>query len=383
MISREQRTPLSEWWWTVDRLLLAAFMALMLGGVILSLAASPPVAARIGLDPFHFFNRHVLFLVPSLVVMIGVSFLSPRQVRRTALIVFALSIVLIVATLLFGAEVKGAKRWITLVGVNIQASESAKPAFVVLAAWLFAESARRPEMPATSLSLSLLMTLVTLLVLEPDFGQTMLILMVWSALFFIAGMRIIWVFGLMGAGAVGLFGAYMMVPHVAGRIKRFMDPASGDTFQVDMAMESFTHGGWFGQGPGEGTVKRILPDSHTDFVFAVAAEEFGIVLCLVLLALFAFIVIRSLSRAYSSEDLFARFAAAGLAIMFGIQAAINMAVNLHLMPAKGMTLPFISYGGSSMISLAYGVGMLLALTRQRPRVEMESIGAANAAHGFA
>jgi cell division protein FtsW len=383
MISREQRTPFSEWWWTVDRLLLAAFMTLMLGGVILSLAASPPVAVRIGLDPFHFFNRHVLFLVPSVIVMLAVSFLSPRQVRRTALIVFAISVVLVVATLLLGPEVKGAKRWITILGVNIQASESLKPAFVVLVAWLFAESAKRPEMPATSMALGLLLMTITLLVLEPDFGQTMLLLMVWGTLFFIAGMRMIWVFGLMGAGAVGLFGAYMLVPHVAGRIKRFMDPASGDTFQVDMAMESFTHGGWFGQGPGEGTVKRILPDSHTDFVFAVAAEEFGIILCLALLALFAFIVIRALSRAYASEDLFARFAAAGLAIMFGIQASINMAVNLHLMPAKGMTLPFISYGGSSMISLAYGVGMLLALTRQRPRVEMESIGAANAAHSFA
>ncbi|MDO8977823.1 MAG: putative lipid II flippase FtsW [Afipia sp.] len=383
MISREQRTPLSEWWWTVDRLLLAAFITLMLGGVILSLAASPPVAARIGLDPFHFFNRHVFFLMPSLIVMLGVSFLSPRQVRRSALIVFTISIVLVVATLLFGPEVKGAKRWITILGLNIQASESLKPAFVVLVAWLFAESAKRPEMPATSMALGLLLMTVTLLVLEPDFGQTMLLLMVWGALFFIAGMRMIWVFGLMGAGAVGLFGAYMMVPHVAGRIKRFMDPSSGDTFQVDTAMEAFTHGGWFGQGPGEGTVKRILPDSHTDFVFAVAAEEFGIILCLVLLALFAFIVIRALSRAYASEDLFARFAAAGLAIMFGIQASINMAVNLHLMPAKGMTLPFISYGGSSMISLAYGVGMLLALTRQRPRVEMESISAANAANSFA
>ena len=383
MISREQRTPLSEWWWTVDRLLLAAFITLMLGGVILSLAASPPVAARIGLDPFHFFNRHVFFLMPSLIVMLGVSFLSPRQVRRSALIVFTISIVLVVATLLFGPEVKGAKRWITILGLNIQASESLKPAFVVLVAWLFAESAKRPEMPATSMALGLLLMTVTLLVLEPDFGQTMLLLMVWGALFFIAGMRMIWVFGLMGAGAVGLFGAYLTVPHVAGRIRRFMDPSSGDTFQVDTAMEAFTHGGWFGQGPGEGTVKRILPDSHTDFVFAVAAEEFGIILCLALLALFAFVVIRALSRAYASEDLFARFAAAGLAIMFGIQAAINMAVNLHLMPAKGMTLPFVSYGGSSMISLAYGVGMLLALTRQRPRVEMESIGAANAAHSFA
>ncbi len=383
MISREQRTPLSEWWWTVDRLLLAAVMALIIAGVILSLAASPPVAARIGLDPFHFFNRHVLFLIPSVIVMIGVSFLSPKHIRRSALIVFALSIVLIVATLMFGPEVKGARRWITILGVNIQASEAAKPSFVVLVAWLFSESARRPEMPATSMALGLLMMLVTLLVMEPDFGQTMLVLAVWGTLFFLAGMRMIWVFGLIGASGIGLFSAYLLVPHVAGRIQRFMNPASGDTFQVDLAMESFMHGGWFGQGPGEGTVKRILPDSHTDFVYAVAAEEFGIILCLALLALFAFIVLRSLSRAYATEDLFARFATAGLAIMFGTQAAINIAVNLHLIPAKGMTLPFISYGGSSMISLAYGVGMLLALTRQRPSVEMESIGDSNAIRAYA
>ncbi|MEH2471235.1 cell division protein FtsW [Nitrobacteraceae bacterium AZCC 2161] len=383
MISREQRTPLSEWWWTVDRLLLAAIIALMLAGIILSLAASPPVATRIGLDPFHFFNRHVLFLLPSFVVLIGVSFLSPRQIRRSALIVFAVSVALIVATLLIGPEVKGAKRWITLIGVNIQASESAKPAFVVVAAWLFAESARKPEMPATSMAVMLLLMLVSLLVLEPDFGQTMLILMVWGSLFFIAGMRMVWVFGLAATAAGGLFGAYLLVPHVAGRIKRFMDPASGDTFQVDTAMESFANGGWFGLGPGEGIAKRSLPDSHTDFVFAVGAEEFGILLCLALLALFAFIVIRSLSRAYATEDLFSRFAASGLAILFGVQAAINMAVNLHLIPAKGMTLPFISYGGSSMISLAYSVGMLLALTRMRPRTEMESIGDANAVSNYA
>jgi cell division protein FtsW len=383
MISREQRTPLSEWWWTVDRLLLGAFVLLILCGVILSLAASPSVATRIGLDPFHFFNRHVLFLAPSLIVMLGVSFLSPRQIRRSALIVLAISVTLIVITLVFGAEVKGARRWITILGVNIQASESAKPAFVVVVAWLFAESARRPEMPATSMALVSLLGLVTLLVLEPDFGQTMLILMVWGALFFIAGMRMVWVFGLAGSAAAGLFGAYLLVPHVAARIKRFMDPASGDTFQVDTAMESFFHGGWFGVGPGEGTVKRILPDSHTDFVFAVAAEEFGVIFCLALAGLFAFIVIRTLSRAYANEDLFTRFAASGLAILFGVQAAINMSVNLHLIPAKGMTLPFISYGGSSMVSLAYGVGMMLALTRQRPSTEMASIGDINAAQSYA
>ncbi|MCA1457856.1 putative lipid II flippase FtsW [Bradyrhizobium sp. BRP22] len=383
MLARDQRSPLSDWWWTIDKPLLGAIIALMFGGVILSLAASPPVATRIGLDPFHFFSRHVLFLLPSFMVLIAVSFLSPRQIRRVALVVFFGSIALIVMTLLIGPEVKGSRRWITLVGVNIQASESAKPAFVIVAAWLFAESTRRPEMPATSMALVLLLMLVSLLVMEPDFGQTMLILMVWGALFFIAGMRMIWVLGLAGAAGLGLFSAYLFVPHVAGRIKRFMNPASGDTFQVDMAMEAFWNGGWFGLGPGEGIAKRSLPDSHTDFVFAVAAEEFGIILCLALLALFAFVVIRTLSRAYASEDMFARFAASGLAILFGVQAAINMAVNLQLIPAKGMTLPFISYGGSSIVSLAYGVGMMLALTRQRPRTEIESTNAASAAPSYA
>jgi cell division protein FtsW len=377
MLSREERNPLSDWWWTIDKPLLGTILALMLCGVILSLAASPPVAVRIGLDPFHFFNHHVLFLLPSFVVLIGVSFLSPRQIRRSALIIFAISIVLIVLTLAVGPEVKGSRRWITLLGVNIQASEIAKPSFVVVAAWLFSESARRPDMPATSMALVLLLMMVSLLIMEPDFGQTMLTSMVWGSLFFIAGMRMVWVAGLAGVASAGLFGAYLLIPHVAGRIKRFMNPASGDTFQVDTAMEAFSNGGWFGLGPGEGIAKRNLPDSHTDFVFAVAAEEFGIILCLALVALFAFIVIRTLSRAYATEDSFARFAASGLAILFGVQAAINISVNLQLIPAKGMTLPFISYGGSSMVSLAYGVGMMLALTRLRPRTEIEATDAAS------
>jgi cell division protein FtsW len=225
-------------------------------------------------------------------------------------------------------------------------------------------------MPANTIALGLLLLVVSLLVLQPDFGQTMLIALVWGALFFMAGMRLVWVGGLAGVAAMGLVGAYFTVPHVARRIKRFLDPGSGDTFNIDIALESFARGGWLGQGPGEGTIKRILPESHTDFVFAVAAEEFGIVLCLILLALFAFIVIRALRHAISDEDPFTRFATAGLAILFGLQSAINMAVNLHLMPAKGMTLPFISYGGSSMLSLAYATGMLIALTRERPRAEM-------------
>ena len=370
MVSRVERTPFAAWWWTVDRLMLGALITLMLGGIVLSLAASPPVANRLGLEPFYFVNRHVLFLIPAIAVMLVTSFLPRRHLRRVALAVFIISLILVAATLVFGAEVKGARRWIVIAGVNIQPSEFLKPAFVILIAWLFGESARRPEMPANTIALGLLLLTVTALVLQPDFGQTMLIALVWGALFFLAGMRMVWVIGLGGAAAAGLAGAYMTIPHVARRIQRFLDPASGDTFNVDQAVESFLRGGWFGRGPGEGTIKRILPESHTDFVFAVAAEEFGVVLCLVLLTLFAFIVLRGLRHAVSNEDSFARFAAAGLATLFGLQSAINMAVNIHLMPAKGMTLPFISYGGSSMISLAWGMGMLLAVTRERPRAEL-------------
>jgi cell division protein FtsW len=370
MVSRAERTPFAAWWWTVDRLILIAIIAIMLGGIVLSLAASPPVAARLGLDPFYFVNRHVMYLVPALGVMLATSFLSPRQIRRIALLVFMVSFMLVIATLFVGAEVKGARRWIVLAGINIQPSEFLKPAFVILISWLFAESSRKSDVPATTFSLLLLIAVVGVLVLQPDFGQTMLIALVWGSLFFMAGMRIIWVAGLGGAALFGLTIAYATIPHVARRIKRFLDPASGDTFQVDTAVESFFRGGWFGQGPGEGTVKRILPDSHADFVFAVAAEEFGIVLCLVLVSLFAFIVLRAIAKAMQNEDPFARFSTAGLAILFGAQSAINMAVNLALIPAKGMTLPFISYGGSSMISLAYGMGMLLAFTRERPRAAL-------------
>jgi cell division protein FtsW len=380
MVSRLERTPFAAWWWTVDRLMLAALIVLMLAGIVLSLAASPPVAARLGLEPFYFVHRHILYLIPTLVVLLATSLLSARNIRRLALVVFIVSLVLIVATLMFGAEVKGARRWIVIFGVNIQPSEFLKPAFVILIAWLFGESARRPEMPSNTAALALLLAAVGVLVLQPDFGQTMLIMLVWGTLFFLAGMRMVWVVGLGGAAAIGLAGAYATVPHVARRIQRFMDPASGDTFNVDQALESFVRGGWFGRGPGEGTVKRILPEAHTDFVFAVGAEEFGIVLCLVLAALYAFVVVRALRHARNDDDPFRRFAVAGLAILFGLQSAINMAVNLHLIPAKGMTLPFISYGGSSMISLAYGMGMLLALARERPRSELlPSVGGLAAA----
>lgn len=368
MVSRAEPSLSGRWWWSIDRLILTALVALMVSGVVLLMAGGPPVAERLGLSTFHFVNRQAAYLVGAMAIFLGVSLMTPRQVRRTALLLYVTSLAMVVATLYFGVEVKGAKRWLTLGPLgSVQPSEFLKPAFVVMAAWAFAEGTRRPDLPGTILALLLLPFTIVPLVLQPDFGQTMLVSLVWAGLFFVAGLHWFWVIGLGGVGAVGIVVAYEFVPHVRARIERFMDKGSGDSFQVDTALESFAQGGWLGKGPGEGTVKRILPDAHTDFIFAVTAEEFGIVVCMLLVALFAVIVIRALFVAQKAEDPFIRLAVTGLALLFGIQAAINMMVNLHMMPAKGMTLPFISYGGSSLLSLAVGTGFLLALTRRRPR----------------
>ncbi|SCY68905.1 FtsW/RodA/SpoVE family cell cycle protein [Microvirga guangxiensis] len=369
MVSRAERSAFSDWWWTVDRLLLAALAILMLAGLVFLMAGGPPVAERLGLSTFHFVNRQVLFLVPALLIMLPVSFLSLRHIRRLALLVYIGGMALIMLAFQFGPEIKGAHRWIVIGPLGIQPSEFVKPAFVILAAWAFSEGARRKDMPGALLALMLLPATIIPLILQPDFGQTMLVTIVWCGLFFVAGLHWFWVMGLGGAGLVGIVAAYEFLPHVRARFERFLDKDSGDTFQVDTAMESFSRGGWLGRGPGEGTVKRILPDAHTDFIFAVTAEEFGIVVCLALLMLFAFIVLRGLMLAKRNEDTFCRLAATGLILMFGLQACINMMVNVHLMPAKGMTLPFISYGGSSLLSLALGMGFLIALTRRRPRSE--------------
>ncbi len=370
MVSRAERSAFSDWWWTVDRSLLAALAILALAGLVFLMAGGPPVAERLGLSTFHFVNRQVMFLMPALAILLSVSFLSLRHLRRLALAVYFIGMIFILLAFQYGPEIKGAHRWMMIGPLGIQPSEFVKPAFVILAAWAFSEGGRRKDMPGALLGFLILPATIIPLILQPDFGQTMLVTVVWCGLFFIAGLHWFWVMGLGGAGLIGIVAAYEFLPHVRARFERFMDKSSGDTFQVDTAMESFSRGGWLGRGPGEGTVKRILPDAHTDFIFAVTAEEFGIVVCMILLLLFAFIVLRGLSLARRSEDTFCRLAATGIVFMFGLQACINMMVNVHLMPAKGMTLPFISYGGSSLLSLALAMGFLIALTRRRPRAEM-------------
>jgi len=374
MASRLDKSPVATWWWTIDRWFLSAFLSLMGLGILLSFAASPAVAERIGLDSFHFATRQIVFMIPAVAAMIAVSFLTPRQVRRLALVMLAGSLLLMVAVLFVGVEAKGAHRWLSIFGISIQPSEFMKPAFVVICAWLFAERARRPEIPGNLAAVALLGIAVALLVLQPDLGQTTLVLGTWGVMFFMAGMSWFWIIGLGAMGVVGAIGAYTVFPHVASRLDRFLS-GEGDTFQVDMGHEALVSGGWFGLGPGEGIVKRMIPDSHADFVFSVAGEEFGIVMCMLIMLLFAFVVLRGLSVALREQDDFTRYAVAGLVVVFGFQSIINMGVNLQLMPAKGMTLPFISYGGSSLIAIAISMGMVLALSRRKPERRKQHGGA--------
>jgi len=250
MVSRADRSVFAEWWWTVDRLLLFGLIALLVGGIVLSLAGSPPVAERLGLDSFYFVKRHIAYAVPALAILIVTSMLSPRMVRRVALVMFVVMVVLMLATLFVGVEVKGARRWISLAGMSLQPSEFIKPAFVVLAAWLFVENNRRTDIPGNIFALLLFAIVTALLVAQPDFGQTLLVAIAWGALFFLAGMPWLWIVVLGVTAVSGILAAYVTVPHVAARIDRFIDPQSGDTYQIDTAVASFLRGGWFGRGPG-------------------------------------------------------------------------------------------------------------------------------------
>lgn len=365
-LSRNDTSVVGRWWWTVDRWTLGAILVIMALGIMMTMAASPPAAERIGAESFHFVRRQLLFLPIALGVLLVASMASPRMVRRLALLVFAASVMGLAATYAIGPEIKGARRWLSLPGFGtVQPSEFVKPSLAVISAWLFAQKKLNPSFPGYLLSTVLFLVVVVLLIGQPDLGMTIVVAAVWAGQFFLAGLPI-WVvgFGVLSALA-GMVGAYVALPHVQSRIDRFISPDAGDNYQVNTALEAFGNGGLFGRGPGEGTVKALLPDAHTDFVMAVAGEEFGLIACLFVLALFIFVVLRSLSRSMKETSLFIMLAASGLTIQFGLQAAINFASTVQLMPAKGMTLPFISYGGSSAIAVALAVGMMLALTRER------------------
>lgn len=364
VLTRTDRSLIAQWWWTVDRWSAGAVICLITIGTVLSFAASPSIAIKFGYPTFHFVYRTLMYSLPAAGVLFLVSLLSPRYVRRLAAVVFVVSLVLVGLTLIIGQEVNGANRWIRIGPFSLQPSEFIKPAFVVLAAWLFAAGNKIPGFPGNSLAGLLYVMVGILLVFQPDFGQLLLLSAVWGTMFFMAGIPLIWM-AVLGIGATGgAFAAYAYVPHVTSRIDRFFNPEVGDTYQVGKAIEAFKEGGFVGLGPGEGRIKNVLPDAHTDFVFAVAGEEYGILACLVLVGIFCLIIARSYLRAMAANDQFVQLAGGGLVALFSLQTLINMGVNLNLLPAKGMTLPFVSYGGSSLFAMALTIGMLLAVTRR-------------------
>ena len=364
--ARTDTSILGRWWWTIDRWQIAALLLLLVSGVLLIFAAGPPAAERIGAEKFHFVRRQLMFLPLGVVIMLVVSFLSPLWVRRLAAVGFVGALVLLFATLQIGTEIKGSVRWIQVAGISLQASEFIKPTFAVVTAWMLAEWRMNENPNGVRISLALFLLVAVLLISQPDLGQTLLLTAIWATQFFLAGMPMLLVVVVIVLGLAGLAAAYMTLDHVSSRIDRFFNPELGDSYQITKALQAFGDGGLFGRGPGEGRVKEQIPDAHTDFIFAVAGEEFGLIACLALVMLFAFVVLRGLSRVRGESSLFVLLAVGGLLAQFGFQAMINMASSLSLMPTKGMTLPFISYGGSSLLGLAIGMGMVLALTRRRP-----------------
>ncbi|NVJ97390.1 MAG: putative lipid II flippase FtsW [Alphaproteobacteria bacterium] len=362
--SRTDNSVLSRWWWTVDRWMLALILALAGVGIWLTLTASPAVAERLGLDAMHFVKRQSVFMVLGLGTVLTVSMMSTTLVRRMAVLGLPVMLLLMAATLFIGPEIKGATRWLQIGSFTLQPSEFMKPFFIVSTAWILSSHFTDEKIPAKQAAFGLYLLVVSLLVLQPDFGQTILISTVWFAQMALAGLPMMWMVLAAGVGVLGLGLGYALLPHVASRIDRFIHPESGDTYQADKAMEAFEAGGMLGKGPGEGAVKLNLPDAHTDYIFAVVGEEFGAIACVLLLILFAGLVVRGLAHLLDEENPFRLLAAAGLIMQFGLQTLINVGVNLALLPSKGMTLPFISYGGSSMLALAIGMGMMLALTKR-------------------
>jgi len=365
-LSRADRSLLADWSFTIDRGLLTALLALVAIGVVLSFAASPAVAIKKGLPTYYFVERHVTFAAIGAAVMITISLFSPASVRRLAAVLLFVSVVGMIAVLFKGTALNGAQRWLMLGSYSLQPSEFAKPAFVVVIAWLYGEAAKRSDMPALPLALLLWGVMAGLLVAQPDVGQTVLISVTAGLLYLLAGLPPIGAAVLVLIGSGGFWLAYMNFGHVQSRLEKFFSAAPFENYQVGRAMQSFSEGGFFGRGPGEGTIKSVLPDAHTDYIFAVIGEEYGVIACVALLAVFAYIVIRAMQRASDEPTAADRLAVQGLSLLLGLQALINMGVNIGLLPPKGMTLPFISAGGSSMLALAITAGMLLALTRWRP-----------------
>jgi cell division protein FtsW len=371
---RSDTSPLAEWWRTVDKGLIAAALILLGAGMVLSLAAGPAAASKLKLgDPFYFVYRQAAFGIVAAGLLVGTSMLGPVWARRVCGILFVICFLMMAGLLLFGHEAKGAKRWFRVLGTTFQPSEIVKPALVVLSAWLLAQREKFPAGPWAPIAFAFFAVTVGLLLLQPDVGQSALLTAVFVIVFFVTGLPWLWASGFVIGGSLLGAGLYTLLPHVRNRVNSFLFPSENDTFQIDRAREAIERGGLFGVGPGEGQVKRVLPDAHTDFVYSVAGEEFGLAMLALLTLMFAVISIKGVMDASRQKDTYQRAAGVGLYTLFGLQAAVNMSVNLSLIPPKGMTLPLVSSGGSSLLGSALTLGLALALTRKQPESSLSHL----------
>ena len=355
-----------KWLMSVDRVILATILAIISIGIWVSIASTPAVAMKLGLPPFNFVKQHLLIVPVAVFLMVSVSFLQTRHLRRLAILGFVLCIFLVIATILFGTEIKGARRWINILGFSLQPSEFFKPIVTIITAWLIAEQYRDRKFPGIALSLVSISIVIPLLLLEPDVGMTVIILGTWMGQLFISGLSIFMIGTFIISAMGSLVGLYFILPHFADRIDKFLMKGGEETdlYQVQKSLEAFKSGGFFGKGPGEGVIKTMVPDSHSDFVFSVIGEEFGLIMCLIIIALFLVLIIRSMMRILNSSSMFCFSAVFGIIFQMTLQILINIGTSLNLIPTKGMTLPFISYGGSSLLASAISIGILLALTKR-------------------
>ncbi|HJD66124.1 MAG TPA: putative lipid II flippase FtsW [Rickettsia endosymbiont of Bembidion nr. Transversale] len=360
------------WWCSTDRQIVISLVILFAFSLMLVTTSGSAVASRIGLEENYFASRQVFYLTAASVLILLFSCFNKKWLKRFAILGFIASVILLIAVKFFGCEVKGATRWINIAGLSIQPSEFIKPFFAVVTGWILSLKFN-DDFPSFTVCSILYFIVAILLIIQPDFGMLVMITAVFGIQLFIAGMPIFWIVLAGFLGMIGVTIAYFWLPHVTQRINSFLDPDSSENYQVSKSLKAFEHGGLYGKGPGEGAVKQVLPDSHTDFIFAVAGEEFGAIICLIVIGIFAFIVLRSLAKLLNEQDKFVQFAASGIIAQLGLQAIINMGVTLHLLPTKGMTLPFISYGGSSTLAIAIATGMLLGFTKYRTPLDSYKI----------
>ncbi|MDR2681964.1 MAG: putative lipid II flippase FtsW [Holosporaceae bacterium] len=363
--SRTDNGIMGTWWWTVDRVMLFSFLIIVGIGVLMAVAATPMVAHHLGVERFFFLKKHLTYMAPALLLMFFISTFDNSSIKKLSLFLFFASLLLMILTFFMGTEIKGARRWISIFSLSLQPSEFMKPALVVITAWMFAEERKNSEFRGRFIAAIFLLISVFLLLLQPDIGMTVLITGIWFAQWFLNGLSMILVLTVIILAVCGFILAYLFLPHVTTRIDRFLDPSAGDHYQINRSLEAFANGGLFGVGPGEGVIKKHLPDAHADFVFAVLGEEFGFFVCAFVVFLIGFIVIYGMIKALKDNDLFNLLASVGLLSQFGLQSFINIASTLHLIPTKGMTLPLISYGGSSLLAISISVGMILALGKRK------------------